>query len=43
MFNAFESELKKYNKAYVILKGDKETRLKDAINLIDKLILNNPK
>ena len=43
MFNAFESELKKYNKPYVILKGDKETRLKDAINLIDKLILNNSK
>ena len=42
MFNAFESELKKYNKPYVILKGDKETRLKEAINLIDKLIINNP-
>ncbi|MDB4134688.1 ATP-binding protein [Flavobacteriaceae bacterium] len=43
MFNAFESELKKYNKPYVILKGDKETRLNEAINLIDKLILNNTK
>ena len=41
MFNAFESELKKYNKPYVILKGDKETRLKEAIHHIDKLILNN--
>ena len=43
MFNAFESELKKHNKPYVILKGNKETRLKEAINLIDKLIINNPK
>jgi nicotinamide riboside kinase len=43
MFNAFESELKKHNKPYVILKGDKETRLKEAIKLIDKLIINNPK
>ena len=43
MFNAFESELKKHNKPYVILKGNKETRLKEAIKLIDKLIINNPK
>ena len=43
MFNAFECELKKHNKPYVILKGNKETRLKEAIKLIDKLIINNPK
>ncbi len=38
MFNAFENTLKKYNRPYVLLKGDKETRLKKATEAIDKLI-----
>lgn len=39
MFNAFENALKKYNRPYVLLKGDKETRLKKAVSVIDKLIV----
>jgi NadR type nicotinamide-nucleotide adenylyltransferase len=39
MFTAFESALKKYNKNYLLLKGNKETRLKNAVEEIDKLIL----
>ncbi|MCH3883352.1 AAA family ATPase [Tenacibaculum aquimarinum] len=38
MFTAFENALKKYNKNYILLKGDKETRLKEATTAIDKLI-----
>lgn len=38
MFNAFEEALKKYNKNYIILKGDKEIRLQTAISAIDKLL-----
>ena len=38
MFNAFENALKKYNRPYVLLKGDKETRLNKAVSIIDKLI-----
>ena len=38
MFKAFENTLKKYNRPYVLLKGDKETRLKKATEIIDKLI-----
>jgi len=38
MFTAFENALKKYKKNYIILKGDKETRLKDASEAIDKII-----
>ncbi|CAM1360479.1 AAA family ATPase [Tenacibaculum xiamenense] len=38
MFNAFENALKKYNRPYVLLKGDKETRLKKAVEVIDKLL-----
>lgn len=38
MFNAFENALKKNNRPYVLLKGDKETRLKEATNIIDKLL-----
>jgi len=38
MFNAFENALKKYNRPYVTLKGDEETRLKEAIHAIDKVI-----
>ena len=38
MFDTFESALKKYNRPYIILKGNKKTRLKTAINAIDKLL-----
>ena len=38
MFTAFENTLKKYNHPYVLLKGDKETRLKKAIEVIDELL-----
>ncbi|MEE9408329.1 MAG: ATP-binding protein [Polaribacter sp.] len=38
MFTAFESALKKHNKNYILLKGDKGTRLKKATEAIDKLI-----
>jgi len=38
MFNAFENALKKSNRPYITLKGDEETRLRDAIQAIDKVI-----
>ncbi|QTD38892.1 ATP-binding protein [Polaribacter batillariae] len=38
MFNAFENALKKHNKNYILLKGNKETRLKNAIKAIDKIL-----
>jgi len=38
MFNAFESALQKYNRPYILLKGDKKTRLKMATEAIDKLL-----
>ena len=38
MFQAFEKALKKYNRPYVLLKGDKETRLKKAVAVIDELL-----
>ena len=40
MFDAFENALKKYNRPYLLLKGDKQTRLKKAIKAIDKLLEN---
>ncbi len=40
MFNAFENTLKKYNRPYILLKGDKQTRLKVATKAIDALIEN---
>jgi HTH-type transcriptional repressor of NAD biosynthesis genes len=40
MFNAFENALKKHKKNYILLKGDKETRLKNATEAIDKIIAN---
>tara|TARA_R110002074_G_scaffold101792_2_gene219871 strand:- start:315 stop:971 length:657 start_codon:yes stop_codon:yes gene_type:complete len=40
MFNAFETALKKHNRPYILLKGDRETRLKNATEAIDKLIAN---
>lgn len=38
MFNAFETALKKYNRPYILLKGEKETRLEYAIEEIDKIL-----
>lgn len=41
MFQAFQNTLEKYKKPYVLLKGDKQTRLETAIKHINKLL--NPK
>lgn len=38
MFNAFENALKKYNRPYILLKGDKIKRLKTAVKAIDELL-----
>ena len=38
MFNFFKSALEKYNREFVILRGDKPTRFKTAISHIDKLL-----
>ena len=38
MFNAFENALKIHEKPYILLKGDKETRLQKAIEAIDKIV-----
>ncbi|MFB0938790.1 MAG: HTH-type transcriptional repressor of NAD biosynthesis genes [Urechidicola sp.] len=38
MFTAFKNTLKKHNRPYIVLKGDKETRLKDATKAIDTLL-----
>lgn len=38
MFKAFEDTLKKYNRPYVILKGNKKQRLEFAVMHIDKLL-----
>jgi len=41
MFEYFRNTLEKYNRPYIILKGNKKTRLKEAINHIDKLLEKN--
>jgi NadR type nicotinamide-nucleotide adenylyltransferase len=41
MFEAFKNELIKQKRPYILLKGDKKTRLEKAIKHIDKLL--NPK
>ncbi|MEC3906574.1 ATP-binding protein [Tamlana sp. 2201CG12-4] len=38
MFQAFQNTLKKYNRPYILLKGDKKERLKKAIRCIDELL-----
>ncbi|WP_040280485.1 AAA family ATPase [Psychroserpens damuponensis] len=38
MFQSFQEALIKYNKPYVLLKGDKKTRLETAITHIDELL-----
>ena len=40
MFTAFENALKKHHKNYIILKGNKETRLKTATEAIDNIVKN---
>lgn len=42
MFKAFENTLIKYNRPYILLKGDKKERLKKAINKIDKILKTMP-
>ncbi|MBE0423252.1 MAG: ATP-binding protein [Lutibacter sp.] len=42
MFHAFENALKKHNRRYVLLKGDKKERLETAIREIDKLLKLKP-
>ncbi|MEO9512423.1 MAG: ATP-binding protein [Flavobacteriaceae bacterium] len=38
MFTYFQNTLEKYNRNFVILRGDKKTRLKTAVKHIDKLL-----
>jgi len=38
MFKAFEQELIKQNRPYVLLKGDKKNRLEEAVKHIDRLM-----
>ena len=38
MFNAFEKALIDNKRPYILLKGDKETRLKNATRIINKII-----
>ena len=38
MFTAFEAALKKHERPYHLLKGDKQTRLQAAVKVIDKII-----
>ncbi len=38
MFNAFERTLKKYDRPYILLKGSKQQRLKEATKAIDELL-----
>jgi len=38
MFKAFENTLKKYKRPYILLKGNKQKRLKEAIHAVDKLL-----
>ncbi len=40
-FNYFKNTLLKYNRPFVILKGDKETRLQTAIKTVDELLKSN--
>ena len=39
MFNAFENALKKYNRPYLLLKGNEEIRFKKAVEVIDGIIV----
>ncbi len=39
MFNAFENTLKKFDRPYILLKGDEETRFKKAVASIDEVLV----
>ncbi len=41
MFKAFEGALKKYNRPYVLLKGNKNDRLRQAVQHIDSILKKN--
>ena len=43
LFELFKNTLDRYNKPYIILKGDKKQRLATATKVIDELILKNKK
>lgn len=38
MFNAFKNALEKYNRPYILLKGDKKTRYRTAVAKIDEIL-----
>ena len=38
MFYAFENTLKKFNRPYLLLKGDMKTRFSAAVNAIDEIL-----
>jgi HTH-type transcriptional repressor of NAD biosynthesis genes len=38
MFQAFENALIKYNRPYILLKGDRKTRLETAVKKIDEIL-----
>ncbi|MEQ6123690.1 ATP-binding protein [Pseudotenacibaculum sp. MALMAid0570] len=40
MFNAFKNALDTYNRPYILLKGDKDTRFKTAVEAIDAIMKN---
>ena len=40
MFKAFEDTLIKHKRPYMLLKGNKQNRLKEAVNCIDELLKN---
>ena len=40
MFHAFKKALEENNRPYILLKGNKEKRLKTAIEAIDKIMSN---
>lgn len=42
MFNAFENALIKYNRPYVLLKGNQKTRLETAVKAIDEILDSTP-
>ena len=42
MFNAFENALIKNNRPYILLKGDKKTRLETAVKAIDEILDSIP-
>ena len=42
MFKAFKAALEKYKKPYILVSGDRETRLKTAVTAIDKILDSRP-